>query len=164
MILSKFLEHLRHWSGAAERTIFEALANPLGRAGSRGDVQQPLIGRRALNDRGSLAVHGQYDRPARFGQVPHDVRGMIAERGHGLDVFRDVQDAVSVRRCMNQVLRVIAPRNVESPRVRVPRVRVPWGGPDEGAPRAGRAERRSVRNALRLRWYRPLSMIPRAAI
>jgi hypothetical protein len=54
-----------------------------------------LIGLGVLNDGGGFAVDRQDDGPLGIFQVPHDVRRVIAESGHGLDVFGDVHVTLS---------------------------------------------------------------------
>jgi len=73
----------------------------------RGDRLQPLdavdqflIRCRVLHDHRRSAVHRQNHGSARFLEVLHEIRGLVAQAGHGADVMQDVQGVVSLLACI----------------------------------------------------------------
>jgi hypothetical protein len=90
IIGADLVEYVRRPAPATVPQILKALPDPVGGIGFRCEVKQVLVGFGILHDRCRLAVHRQDNRALGVPQVPHDLRPVIVEGGHRLDVFGDV--------------------------------------------------------------------------
>jgi hypothetical protein len=84
------VEDLVHWARAAFAQVFKSLANGFFFAGLGGEVEEALILGWALDDGFGLAVDGEDDGAAGLLEALHELDGVVAEGGKGLDVFGDV--------------------------------------------------------------------------
>src|ERR1700674_3289285 len=101
---ANLVEHLTRRTGAAFGGIFKALADAFGRAGFGRQIEEPLIGLGILHHGGGFSIHRQHKGTFCLSEVTQKFRRMIAEGGHGLNVFGDVHRAALLHLLPNSVM------------------------------------------------------------
>jgi hypothetical protein len=74
-----------------EPLVFRRAWTAFPRIGTRGDIQQVLVGLGILNHRSRLAVHGKHDRPLALLDLLHEIARPPSKGGQALNVLGDVQ-------------------------------------------------------------------------
>src|SRR5438270_3220191 len=90
ILATHLLEYLVCWTCTAFAHIFEALANAFILVGGGGEVEEALVLGCTLDDGFGFAVYGEDDWAAGLFEALHELDGVVAEGGEGLDVFGDV--------------------------------------------------------------------------
>jgi hypothetical protein len=90
ILYADLVEDLPRGAGAAVRQILQALADAFGGTGLGRQVEQVLVRFSVLHHGGGPAVHRQDDGTFGLPEMAHELRRVIAEGGHGLNVFGDV--------------------------------------------------------------------------
>src|SRR5580698_2905850 len=78
-------------SGASVGHVIEPLADSLFRIGTRGDVEQALVGFGVLHDGRGLSFDGEHHGTLALLQLLHEVAGTTAKSRKRLNVLGDVQ-------------------------------------------------------------------------
>jgi len=90
----EIVEHLSDGSSPALSYVIKPLPNRLEYIRLRGNVQQPLIGFRILNDSSSFSLHSENHRPFTLLDLLHEVAGPAPKGGTGLNIVRNVKHAM----------------------------------------------------------------------
>jgi hypothetical protein len=90
MLLAHLLEELSGRTSFALTKVFQALADAFVDVGLCGEVEEALELGCALEDGFGFTVDGEDDGAARLLETLHELDGVVAEGGEGLDVFGNV--------------------------------------------------------------------------
>ena len=90
MLVAHLLEEFCGRAAFAAAKLLEALTDTFSRVGMGGDVEQSLILCGTLKNGFGLAIDGKDDGAAGLLEPLHELDGVVAEGGEGLDVFGDV--------------------------------------------------------------------------
>lgn len=96
MLAAHLLDEFGGGSAFAAAKLFETLADAFAGVGFGGDVEQALVRGGVLDDGFGLAVDREDDGAPGLLEALHELDGVVAEGGEGLDVFGDVDHAASV--------------------------------------------------------------------
>lgn len=90
IFLSHVVEDFFERAGAAFPHVFETLTDAFVDVGCGGEVEEALVSGGVLDDGFGFAVDGEDDGALGGFELLHELDGVIAEGGEGLDVFGDV--------------------------------------------------------------------------
>jgi len=80
-------QSLTRWANSPLFYVFKTLPDTFCSVRLCGDIEQPLISLGVLHNGLCFSIDGEYKRPLRFLQMLHELGGIPAEVGHGLDIF-----------------------------------------------------------------------------
>jgi len=91
MFLAHLVEELPGWTAFAAMKFFQTLADAFVGVGECSDVEEALVSGGVLDDGFGFAVDGEDDGTLSGFELLHELDGVVAEGGEGLDVFGDVE-------------------------------------------------------------------------